>query len=87
MKAIEAYKSVDGKLFEDEDKAIAHDSDCIGEEFDALLQIAISNSNGNITRIDQHRMCLTLLENKDKARIIIRKLYGYLYGENENDLS
>lgn len=83
MKIIEAYETVDGKIFTDEDEAIKHDQDCIGEEFDELLRVAISGTNGNVTHIDRHRMALKLLEDRASVRAVIDKLSDYLSKENE----
>lgn len=81
MKEIEAFESVDGTIFTDPDKAKRHDEDCIGEEFDALLLLAIQSTGGNVTRNDQYRMCLHLLKNRNEAKHIIAKLHDYLSNE------
>jgi hypothetical protein len=83
VKRIEAYKSVDGQIFEDEDAANRHDLDCIGEELDALLLIATQATNGNVTRTDQYRMCLRLLEKRNDIKPIIDKIGRYLAAHEE----
>ena len=70
MKTIEAYKTSDGKLFEDEAKAQTHQLDIIGELLDTLLP----DTGGNITRIDRHRLLMAALENP-KRDALIRQLY------------
>lgn len=39
MRSIECYKTSDGKVFEDEDKARAHEDDLIGEELDEFFRL------------------------------------------------
>lgn len=85
MNVIEAYKSVDGKIFENESEAISHDQDCIGELFDALLLEATGATNGDVTRNAQYRMCLRLLEKRQELKPIIGKLYEYIVNEPDND--
>jgi len=77
MQSIEAYKSVTGKLFEDEVECANYDLDCIGMELDALLLIGMRASNGNVTRNDQHRMCLELLNSRSEVEKIIKTLNEY----------
>ena len=57
-KRIEAYKTSDGQLFENEAKAEEHQQDIIGELLDTLLP----DTGGNITRADRHRLLLKMLE-------------------------
>lgn len=78
MKAVAAYMSVDGLIFADEDEAIKHDEDCIGQEIDELLAGAIAACNGNVTRNDQFRMALHLLKNKKELSASVAKLHYYL---------
>lgn len=83
MQTIEAYQAVDGKIFTDEKEAKKHDIDCIGEQFDGLLQIAMrGDKRGNITRIDQHAICSQLLNDRKEAKKIIDILSSYLELEN-----
>lgn len=81
MQEVTAYKSVDGAIFEDEELAARHDQDCIGELFDALLLHATSATAGNVTRVDQHRMCLALLNGRKELQPIIKKLARYIDAE------
>jgi hypothetical protein len=81
MKEVEAYEAVDGTLFSDSQKALDHDLDCIGREFDGLLLTAIQATGGHITRQDQHNMCLHLLNNRAAVRDIIHRLSYYLQSE------
>ena len=46
MKAIECYKTSDGKVFEDEEKAQAHEEDMIGEELESLLMHVMELNTG-----------------------------------------
>ena len=70
MVTIEAFKTSDGTLFEDEKKAQAHQLDIIGELLDALLV----DIGGNVTRVDRHRILMATIENPDRD-----KLLGQLY--------
>ncbi|WP_373092539.1 hypothetical protein [Zhongshania sp.] len=78
MQIIEAFKAVDGTIFEDYDKAKRHDLDCIGELIDGLLLVAVQATGGNVTRIDQHRMALKLLESRADILPDIQKLARYI---------
>ena len=40
---ITAYKTPDGEIFEDEDKANKHFSDLLGEELDGLMRLSKSS--------------------------------------------
>jgi len=78
MKAIEAYEAVDGTIFTHKHTAEQHDLDCIGELFDALLLNAVQATGGNVTRNDQYRMCMQLLNDRDNLKGTINKLSDYL---------
>jgi hypothetical protein len=39
MRTIEAYQCSDGLIYDDEDKAKAHDDDLLGQELDGLLRL------------------------------------------------
>ena len=78
MKLVSMFESVDGKLFTSEKDCKKHDLDCIGEEFDGLLLEAMKATNGNVTRQDQFRMCLYLLENRNKVLPMLKKLVRYI---------
>lgn len=83
MKTVEMFQAVDGKVFFSEKECKAHDEDCIGTEFDALLLEAVNAANGNVTRNDQYKMCLHLLKNKDRVLPILKNLAAYIEDENE----
>ena len=85
MKLVSMYEAVDGKLFTNEKDCKAHDLDCIGEEFDGLLIEAMKATNGNVTRNDQFKMCLHLLENRDKVLPILKTLVSYIEGSKIED--
>ena len=81
MREITAYKTSDGKLFEDEKKAFAHQQDIIGE----LLDHLVADIGGNITRIDRHKTLVATLESKDRDKIII-KLYQAITHNQEDKM-
>ena len=70
MRTIEAYQTSDGKIFECDRKASAHQLDIIGELLDTLLV----DIGGNVTRVDRHRILMATLENKNRDDTIL-KLY------------
>jgi|LGVE01.1.fsa_nt_gb hypothetical protein len=70
MRTIEAYQTSDGKIFECDRKAEAHQIDLIGELLDALFV----DIGGNVTRVDRHRILMATIENKDRDSLIV-KLY------------
>jgi len=78
MRTIEAFQSVDGSIHLSERKALEHDDDCIGEAIDALLTGAVAACNGNVTRSDQYRMALYLMNNKGELRATCATLHNYL---------
>lgn len=78
MKVIEAYKTSDGRLFEDESKAQAHQLDIIGELLDALLP----DTGGNITRVDRYRLLMAALENPNRDGLICKLHHAVTYNDN-----
>ena len=78
MKLVSMFEAVDGKLFTNDKDCKKHDMDCIGEEFDGLLLEAMKATNGNVTRRDQFKMCLYLLENRNEMLPILKKLVSYI---------
>lgn len=75
MREITAYKTSDGKLFEDEKKAFAHQQDIIGE----LLDHLIVDIGGNVTRIDRHKILVATLESKERDSLIAALYYATTY--------
>jgi len=57
MKQITAYQSSDGAIFEDEDKAAAHDDDLLGQEIDGLLRLY----SLDISRNQEFKGCLSVM--------------------------
>jgi len=75
MIEIIAYKAADGIIFEDEDKAKAHDVDLIGEELDGLVK--------HILQLDvpAHHMLrgfLAAIKSRKELTLCIAKLNRYL---------
>jgi len=86
MKTIQVFESVDGEIFRTRKDAEKHDLDCIGEEFDGLMLLAIGG-NGNITRHDQFRMCMALIDDKNRAAVTkaVNTLHAYLNTTTDED--
>lgn len=74
VREIECYKTADGKIFEDEDAAKAHAADLIGEELDSLLRLC----GLDITRSQQYKALLTLLNKHKETAGIINKLHALI---------
>lgn len=74
----EVYKTVDGKLFENEEQAKAHAEDILGEELDGLLKLA----NLDITRTQEYKALMAWMKDKDSLKKSIDTLYQILnFGE------
>lgn len=78
MKTVIRYQAVDGALYTNEKECAAHNEDCIGEEFDALLLAAIQATGGHVTRNDQYKMCLHLLKNRHSVLPALKNLVAYI---------
>ena len=61
MKTIECYKTSDGKVFEDEEKAQAHEDDMIGEELESLLMHVMGLNTG---RSEVYKGTIKAINNK-----------------------
>lgn len=68
MIIIEAYKTSDGKIFDNRDKAEDHQKDIIGELLDELVQ----DDNRGMNRIDRYHMLINTLENPALPDIVAR---------------
>ena len=73
MKTIEtsAYKTPDGSIFEDEDKAIKHYDDLLGEELDGLMRL----SRINLTRTDEYKLIVGWMAQPKELRKAINSIY------------
>ena len=83
MKIItECYKTSDGRLFEDEDKAIAHDNDILGQELDGLLKLA----EMDIARNMECRALLRWMSRRKELTESIDMLHAILHhGDDSNE--
>ena len=83
MKIItECYKTSDGQLFEDEDKAIAHDNDILGQELDQLLKLA----EIDITRNMECGALLRWMSRRKELTESIDMLHAILHhGDDSNE--
>jgi hypothetical protein len=78
IKQIEAYRTSDGRLFDDEDKARDHQTDIIGQLLDNLLP---HDDRGNVTQSDRYNI-LTKQLSDPALRIKIAALHQALsFGE------
>ena len=75
MKSFEGYETADGKLFNDERSALAHETDLIGEELDGLIMHVLKL---DIPRHHQRRALLTAIAEKNDLRKCINRLYFLL---------
>jgi len=76
MKTIpECYKTFDGLLFEDEDKAKVHDDDILGRELDGLLKLA----EIDITRNTEYKALLKWMNSRKELTKAIDKLHAILH--------
>jgi hypothetical protein len=74
VKEVECYKTADGRIFEDEDKAKAHAMDLVGMELDGLFLL----SGLDITRSQQYKAQLTLLGKEKETAEIINRLHALI---------
>lgn len=75
---LECYKTFDGQLFEDEDKAKEHDNDLLGQELDGLLKLA----EIEITRHQEYKALLKWMSNRKELKKSINLLHAILhYGD------
>ena len=58
MRELEAYKTSDGQLFEDYDKAETHQMALIGEKLDGMLP---HDDRGNVTQADRFNILTKML--------------------------
>ena len=80
MREITAYETSDGKLFNDERTAQAHQADIIGELLDSLVA---QDARGNISRFDRHSMLMETLKQTDLADKVARLHYAIQHSVND----
>lgn len=82
MKTVqECYKTFDGLLFEDENKAKAHEDDILGQELDGLLKLA----EITITRHAEHKALLKWMNSRKELTKAIDLLHAILHHKDDND--
>lgn len=79
MRQVEVFKTVDGKLFEDEELAVNHENDLIGQELDGLLLHVLKL---DIERSRQFKALLNAIENKTELRKVVDRLHFLLEDED-----
>lgn len=75
MKTIEAYETVDGQIFDDEDKAKAHEVDLIGQEIDGILRLVLKL---DVNRYELLRGFTEAMKDRRELKASIAKLHRYL---------
>lgn len=78
MKTIEAYQTTDGELFECDRDATLHQQDLAGQAIDALMLLAVQAVGGDVTRNQQYRMCLHLLNNPGETMKLCQDILKHL---------
>lgn len=77
---LECFKTFDGMLFDDEEKARAHADDILGAELDGLLKMF----ELDITRNQEYRALLALMKKRDDLQNTIARLHAILsYGHED----
>lgn len=75
MKAIDAYMTVDGKVFLNEKEAITHEDDLLGETIDELFLHVFKL---DINRYSQHGAILKAMKERETLKQSINMLYNIL---------
>lgn len=74
-----AYKTPDGKFFENEDKAIAHYHDLIGQELDGLMRL----SKINLSRTDEYKLIMGWIAQPKELKKAINAIHALLNIEDQ----
>lgn len=71
---IAAYKTPDGLLFEDEEKAINHYRDLLGEQLDGLMRL----SKISLSRSDEYKLIIGWIDQPKELKKAINAIYALL---------
>ena len=63
MREVASFECSDGRLFTDEDKARAHETDLLGQELDGLLKM-FQFDNGMVTRNMEYRALTAIMKDR-----------------------
>lgn len=74
MREIVCFKTYDGELFEDENAAIEHAENLLGEQLDGLLKLF----NLDITRNQEYKALIQLLKRKPELKPAIAAINALL---------
>lgn len=66
MLEVTAYQCADGAIFENEEQAISHEKDLLGQELDGLLKLF--EFGGKLTRNDEYRGLMALINNRTELQ-------------------
>lgn len=69
-----AYKTPDGQFFDDEDEAIKHYKDLLGEELDGLMRL----SKIPITRTDEFKLIMGWIDQPKELKKAINAIHALL---------
>lgn len=84
MKETIVYKTSDGKMFENETKALSHQEDLLGEALDAFLPY---DNRGHLTRVDRHSILMKQLKDPElglKLKNLV-ELFEVLNAQSDTD--
>ena len=74
IEEITAYKTVDGKVFEDQDDAQKYMEDLLGEELDGLMRL----SKIALTRTDEYKLIMGWIAQEKELKKAINSIYKIL---------
>lgn len=75
MREISAYKTADGLIFEDEDKAAAHEIDLIGAALDGLISHVLKL---DVTQSEKVKAILPAIKERKALKSTINLLHIYM---------
>lgn len=84
VQMITAFKTSDGKMFQNEREAIKHQQDLLGEALDDLLPY---DDRGNVTQVDRFNLLMKMLDDKNLKNKIyeLNRIMTFIDKENDND--
>ena len=79
---IAAYKTADGRVFEDESDAEKHEVDLVGEELDGLVSHVL---NLDVSQSQKFKAILTAIKERKALKASILTLHKYLTFDDYED--
>jgi len=71
---ISAYKTPDGKIFEEESDAEKHYTDLLGEELDGLMRLG----KLNVTRTDEYKLIVGWINQPSELKKAINAIHALI---------